>query len=269
MILAIDCGNTRTKWGLSGSTSEGESLGFGHPGGPRDVDAAERESGGVWVRLGAADRTGLASLRGVWRSMPVPAAVVIANVAGAAARDEIERALPERFPAAHWVRAARSQCGVTSAYAEPSELGADRWASLIGARALYPGPCLVVTAGTATTVDLLTARGHFSGGVILPGLDLMKSVLAARTAGLPLAQGRYAPAPDNTVDAIESGCLLAQAGAIERMFETMEAGAICVLSGGAAERVAPCLRIPLRRVEHLVLEGLVRIALERLAGAAA
>jgi type III pantothenate kinase len=64
----------------------------------------------------------------------------------------------------------------------------------------------------------------------------------------------------NAADAIETGCLLAQAGVIERAFATMEDGAACVLSGGAARRIARHLGIPVRLVDNLVLEGLVRIA---------
>ncbi len=88
----------------------------------------------------------------------------------------------------------------------------------------------------------------------------MKQSLAHNTAGLPLARGRFSGAPRNTADAIESGCVLAQAGAIERAFAAMEPGAACVVAGGAARRIAPHLGIPVRLADNLVLEGLVRIA---------
>jgi type III pantothenate kinase len=88
----------------------------------------------------------------------------------------------------------------------------------------------------------------------------MKRSLARNTAGLPLARGRFSDEPRKTADAIETGCLLAQAGAIERAFATLEHGAACLLAGGAARRIAPHLSIPVRLVDHLVLEGLVRIA---------
>lgn len=125
---------------------------------------------------------------------------------------------------------------------------------------MYRGPALVVNAGTATTVDMLTSSGLFSGGIILPGLELMKESLAARTAGLPLARGEYADHPRTTADAIETGCLLAQAGAIERVYARLEPGALCLVSGGAALKIAARLKVPVRVVENLVLEGLVQIA---------
>jgi type III pantothenate kinase len=232
MILAVDCGNSRLKWGL-------------HDG--------ER-----WIRTGTAPLAKLAGLGTAWKKIPPAAKVVVANVAGPAAQRRLEAALSRRG-SVNWVKAKRSECGVSNGYGRPSQLGADRWAALIAAWSMFRGACLVVVAGTATTVDALGSDGAFAGGMILPGLDLMKRSLAQSTAGLPLARGRYSSAPRSTADAIESGCLLAQAGAIERAFAAMGPGATCVLAGGSAERIAPRLGIPVRVVDNLVLEGLVCI----------
>jgi len=236
MILAIDCGNSRLKWGLY-------------------------DRGG-WLKTGSVPLSELANLKQTWKRLPSAEKVIIANVAGRSARRILEGAFSRRGVTPIWAVARRRECGVTNAYGKPAQLGADRWAALIGAWAMFGGPCLVVAAGTATTVDVLGSDGRFAGGMILPGIELMKQSLAHNTAGLPLARGRFSEAPRNTADAIESGCLLAQAGAIERAFATMESGAACVLSGGAADRIAPHLRIPVRLVDNLVLEGLVRIANE-------
>jgi type III pantothenate kinase len=156
---------------------------------------------------------------------------------------------------------------VRNAYERPEQLGADRWAALIGARSLHPGSTLVVMAGTATTVDLLDGQGLFRGGLILPGLDLMRRSLARNTAQLDLLPGEFRDTPTNTADAIFSGCLSAQAGAVERMFQHIaaEPDALCLLSGGAALHLLPLLRIPVRPVENLVLEGLARIGQEHFA----
>jgi type III pantothenate kinase len=108
----------------------------------------------------------------------------------------------------------------------------------------------VVTAGTATTIDVLSAEGEFSGGVILPGEELMRRSLAGNTARLPMADGELVALPRCTMDAITSGCLHAQAGADPQ----------CLLNGGAAERIAPALRIPFLLTDNLVLEGLAAIA---------
>jgi len=236
MILAIDCGNSRLKWGL-------------------------HENGG-WRRTGAVPVAELARLEKNWRRIAPTDKVVVANVAGRSVRRRLDAIFARRSLAPTWVEGKRRECGVTNGYGKPVQLGADRWAALIGAWSILRGPCLVVAAGTATTADVLRSDGTFTGGVILPGLELMKRSLAHSTAGLPLAKGRFSGKPSNTADAIETGCLLAQAGAIERAFATMEPGAVCVLSGGAADRIARHLGISVRLVDNLVLEGLVRIAEE-------
>jgi type III pantothenate kinase len=233
MILAVDCGNSRLKWGL-------------HDG--------ER-----WLQTGTAQLADVARLKKAWKGLPPADKIVVANVAGPAARRRLAGVLPRRTRVI-WVKAKRSGPGVRNGYDRPAQLGADRWAAVIAARSMFRGSCLVVVAGTATTVDVLRSDGTFAGGMILPGLDLMKRSLAQRTAGLPLARGRFSDAPRNTADAIETGCLAAQAGAIERAFETMGPGATCVLAGGAAKRIAPSLGIPARLVDNLVLEGLIQIA---------
>ncbi len=236
MILAIDCGNTRIKWGLHQS--------------------------GRWRRTGAVLLAEIERLEDDWNRLGAADIVVVANVAGSRVRRQLAAILSGRQPSPVWVKPLLRQCGVKNGYRNPKQLGADRWAALAGARALVKGACLVVMAGTATTADILEADGRFSGGVILPGLDLMKRSLAGSTAGLTNARGRFARRPGSTSDAIETGCLLAQAGAIERMHASLRPGAACVISGGAAARIIPHLRIAAREVDNLVLEGLVRIARE-------
>lgn len=236
MILAIDCGNSRIKWGAW-------------------LD-------GRWIARGTAGYDDARTLDTEWALLPAPRSVAIANVAGEAAQAALAPFLGRLPVAARWIRAQASQCGVENGYGEPARLGADRWAALIGARSLHRGACIVVMAGTATTIDRLDADGRFRGGLILPGTGLMKRALASNTADLPHASGHWRAFPVATDDAIESGCIEAQLGAIERMHARIEGGALCLLSGGAAESLAPMLNIPVRVVDNLVLEGLVRMASE-------
>jgi len=129
---------------------------------------------------------------------------------------------------------------------------------LIAARGLHEGPAVVVMAGTATTIDAHDAAGLFRGGLILPGLSLMREALARNTAGLPHAAGRYRTVPTNTDDAIVSGAIHATLGAIERIHALAGTDALCLLSGGAAAELAPHLMPARRLVGNLVLEGLAR-----------
>jgi len=125
---------------------------------------------------------------------------------------------------------------------------------------MFRGACLVVVAGTATTVDVLGSDGAFTGGMILPGLDLMKRSLAQSTAGLPLAKGRFSSAPRSTADAIESGLPSSRRRARSSARSRRWSPGRPACSPRAAHRVAARLGIPVRIVDNLVLEGLVRIA---------
>ncbi len=235
MLIAIDAGNTRIKWGLHDGTA--------------------------WMAQGALPNAAAAAqLAELGEQWPDAARVVGCNVAGSAVEEDIAVALAPRYSPPLWLRSSAAACGVSNGYEQPERLGADRWAALIGARGQAAGDCLVVCAGTATTVDWLDGSGVFRGGLILPGLDLMRASLASNTAQLPLADGNFVREPRNTMDAIISGCLHAQIGAIERMFGQIATAprAICLLTGGAAQRIAPLLSIPFELTDNLILEGLLR-----------
>ena len=227
MILCLDAGNTRLKYGLF--------------------------DGGGWRGQGALRHDALDDLR---TELPArPARIVACNVAGAAVRQRIEAFAASLAVPLDWLTSTAAACDVRNGYDTPQQLGADRWAALIGARALHAGACVVVMAGTATTIDVLDDTGLFRGGLILPGLALMRTALARNTADLPHAAGHYRVLPTNTDDAIVSGALHATLGAIARMRTEAR---LCLLSGGAAGELAPHLGLPYRLVDNLVLEGLAR-----------
>ena len=239
MILAIDAGNSRVKWGW--------------------------HDGGRWSSLSTVSLIEFAAanhdINPFAATHENPERIVISNVAGDGAHQLIINWTSIFDAEPLWLKGEAERCGVRSCYERPDQLGPDRWAALVAARALHEGPCLVVNAGTATTADVLSAQGEFLGGLILPGIDLMRFVLHEHTGRLPLQEGRFVQTPRNTVDAIETGCRHAQAGAVERMFRVAGAGAQCLVSGGAGMALIGQLSMPCRYVENLVLEGLARIAL--------
>lgn len=243
MILAIDAGNSRVKWGWYDSQLNGS----GGWSSIANVSLIEFAASSDHINPFSATHEN-------------PSRILISNVAGDGAHQLIVNwtSIFEAEP--EWVRGERELCGVRSLYDRPEVLGPDRWASLIAARALEPRrACLVVNAGTCTTVDALSAQGEFIGGLILPGIDLMRYVLHEHTGRLPLQEGRFVPAPRNTADAIETGCRHAQAGAVERMHRSMGPGSVCLVSGGGGPALIERLDLPCRYVENLVLEGLARI----------
>lgn len=236
MKLLIDAGNTRIKWALVGKETWLQS-------GTLPVERAGEL---------AQQFAGLQNVRQVW----------VSNVSSAEVERQIRDACGSIQP--RFIAATQAQCGVRNGYSDPSQLGSDRWAALIAAWHLVGGACLVVNSGTATTVDALSARGEFIGGLILPGVELMQRSLGGATARLPAAPaGAYAPFPLNTADALYSGALQASCGAIERQHALLnDSGAPVVLSGGAASALQDRLNVPLRIVDNLVLQGLLLIAQE-------
>ncbi len=243
--LLIDAGNTRIKWALA---APGAALGnWVAQGAHMHADAAEFPTALI-AALGA---------------VPAVGRVLIANVAGQPVRDMLASwlaapQLPVQQQAIEWFASVPERAGVRNAYRNPAQLGCDRFAAAIGAHALCPGKAIVVAnCGTATTIDAITADGTFLGGMILPGLGLMATSLARNTAQLPQVKPGKLPEgfADNTDDAILSGCLAAQSGAIERAFELHQA-VECIISGGAAPYIAPAVPVPYRHVENIVMIGL-------------
>lgn len=244
--LLIDSGNTRVKIALA--HAEGTDLRW------TDGEAIEQ------ARV-ASDPMRLASaITALCGKGPVDAAAG-ANVAGTGAAARIESALAQAGqPPVRWLRSGARACGVTNRYTEPERLGADRWASLLGARRRHPqDDVLIATFGTATTLDALSREGDFLGGVILPGFDLMRASLHRHTAQLPLAAGGLQPLPTNTDDAIASGCAAAQAGAVLVQLRHLSGRTgrtpRLLVAGGGAALLAPLLPQPFERAERLVLEG--------------
>jgi type III pantothenate kinase len=238
VILAVDAGNTRVKWAL--------------------------HDGHAFVRDGRRALADASAIERDWALLPAPDRIVVASVAGESVRSVLVRAARRWDRDPLFVAGTPRQCGVSSRYLDPAQLGPDRWAALIAARALGGHAQLVVCAGTATTIDCLLADGTFAGGLIVPGFDLMHDALASNTAQLTPEHGEFRDFPQQTKDAITSGAIHAICGAIERMRALMLANAgaepAIVATGGAAQLVARHLGRPVQVRDKLILEGLVRIA---------
>lgn len=232
-MLLLDVGNTRCKWALV-----------------RDDQ---------WTHSGALGNTEWRALQEAFLRLPAPSRILISNVAGNAVAERLRVLCAPWGRPLEFISAQPAQCGVRNSYEQPQRLGSDRWAALIAARRQVRGACLVVNCGTATTVDALSAEGEFLGGLILPGVYLMRRSLLGNTAQLPDADGVMREFPQNTADAMHSGILRATLGAIEYQYALLagrDAGARCVLGGGAADTVRPYLGMPLECLDNLVLKGL-------------
>jgi len=250
MMLLIDAGNTRIKWALvSGKDWLCRCV---LPAG--QAGELSRHITGHLDKFG----TGLHDIQQVW----------VSNVAGEEIAQHIRNIGAGKSGQPNFVVAREAQCGVRNGYSNASRLGSDRWAALIAAWHLVRGKCLVVNSGTATTIDTLSGRGEFLGGLILPGVELMQRSLIAAADQLKPAQGEYVPFPLNSADALYSGAIQASCGAIERQYALLDDdGAPVILSGGAAGLLQPYLNqklfsAPPRVAGDLVLQGLLLMARE-------
>jgi type III pantothenate kinase len=236
MILAIDAGNTRTKWGVF-------------------------DDQGLLAQQGVADNLDPAALGEQLKSLHGVRRAVVSNVAGAMVASRISLVLAGLNLPALWVKPQAAACGVSNGYQAPETLGSDRWAALVGAWNTYHAPCIVVNAGTAMTVDALSGQGEFLGGLIVPGLGLMRVSLVSGTAAVAPAPGHWRDFPDTTADAVHTGLIAACTGAIRHMEQVLAMregrAPLCILSGGDAEALAAALPMPATLNPHLVLHGLL------------
>ncbi|MGQ5523469.1 type III pantothenate kinase [Chitinimonas sp. PSY-7] len=235
-VLLLDAGNTRLKWALV--------------------------SGSQWLAEGIADYATLDTFQAHLANLPAPTRILGSNVAGTTVAASIAALFPQHQ--LEWLQSKPTETGLHNQYREPSQLGSDRWAAMIGARSSSTGDLLVVMAGTAMTVDAVIAEGDFLGGIITPGFRLMRESLAHGTADLGLPEGTTAAFPQSTGEAIVNGALAALAGAIAGQYAllTQRTGRTVriVLSGGDAplitSKLTPALAEQLMPIDNLVLRGL-------------
>lgn len=155
---------------------------------------------------------------------------------------------------------------------KPDHVGIDRLLDGVAANRLRAGnePAIVVDAGTATTVNLVTAAGTFVGGAILPGLELAARSLHQYTALLPLVdvqllrQNPVAPVGKDTRAAISSGIWFGQVGAIRELVAQLNADArvapLVLVTGGNGRALCQALGSGFRFEPHLALRALACVA---------
>lgn len=239
MMLLLDLGNTRLKWVLAEFGSS------------------------AWLARGAFGWSEPASkLVSAWSDLPPPSRIVGASVAGTERESQIEELAERLFSASpEWVRTPAEACGVRNAYAEPGNLGIDRFLAMVAAHAEGRAPCALVGIGTAVTLDALDREGRHLGGLIAPGPQLMQQSLRQATAQVrPAHPGQLLRLADNTADAVASGCWQAVAGLIDRFSDHMAArwgGELAlILDGGDAPPLLPLLKRSAQLSSDGVLRGL-------------
>lgn len=245
-VLLVDIGNTRVKWALL----RGARFTAGKP-------VAHEGKGDVLTAL----------IKRVPRDVE---RVLTVSVAGARLNQALSRAARARKLPVEFVKSGRRAGGVSNGYKDVWRLGADRWVGAIGAHALAHGrDVLYAMAGTALTIDLVTAGGRHRGGAIVPGPATMVNSLLAGTSGIRRrAQGLRASSGKlfaaDTASALAAGSRFAAAAFIDRAVEeaarALGSRPLLLLSGGGAADLRRHLRTRARDVPDLVLRGLAELA---------
>ncbi len=248
MILLADIGNTRIKW----ACSEGGRL-YAHGDARHDTGA-----GGLGPQGPC-----LASL---WHGLGVPERLLAVNVAGAALGEHLASSSVAAWGISpEFMQPAACGFGVTNAYREPRALGADRFAALVAARREFAGPVCVIDCGTAITVDVLNGDGVHLGGLIMPGVSLMRRSLARHTheIGDVLGSTRLALGT-STAEAVVAGTTCAASYTLDRVMSdlVLRLGPAlqCVLTGGDATFIRETLDRRCVLIHDLVLRGLAIMA---------
>ena len=162
---------------------------------------------------------------------------------------------------------AKCQAGLTNGYQNPAQMGVDRWLAMLAAFNAAKCGCLVVSCGTAVTIDSIRDDGMHEGGYILPGLMMMRDALLSRTGRIQYHCAEFDVSRvlgDSTARAVEHGAVNAVLSAIEHACdEHVKRQGSCNLfiTGGDAPSLAKHLSlvsssVSCHFVEDLVLNGL-------------
>jgi type III pantothenate kinase len=244
MFLLIDIGNTKTKWML------------------RDQKKIYQEDSFLTEDI---DQDYFQFSEKIHK-------ILVSNVAGFEKEAILKIKLKKFSCPVEFVKPHKKWKHLLNGYQDISSLGVDRWLSALSVCESIQKASLIVSVGTAVTIDYLSfdKKEHqytFEGGVILPGFHLTKNTLSQNTAQLINDDGKFQIPAINTANAIQSGFILSVLGNLKSFVElalSKSSDVHIILSGGDAEFIYQHLTEDLKRYttikKDLVLDGLFVLA---------
>jgi type III pantothenate kinase len=237
MILEMDFGNTRIKWRI-------------------------RNDVGVVLR-GAVDyEDGLPKIKSAIGDIARISVIWIASVLDPNSNDEIKCWLESNFNLTpQYCESSLHASGVVNGYGNPHSLGVDRWLAIVAAYNLYHCTCVVISAGTAITVDLVDQKGKHLGGYIVPGWSAALRTLNQNAKLIKLDEIKSVQLSPgvNTQSAVDHGLAVAYKGLIEgaraHLVGNQGGEAALIATGGDSWRIKEFFPDVLVN-DELVLDGL-------------
>ncbi len=244
MLLAIDIGNSATKFGVF----DGEKL--------------SKRFTAPTIRGKSADE--------IWESIESEVDFLVDRVVISSVVVELVDAFSElsenHFNTTPVIVDSTFDFGLEITYDPPSNAGTDRLVAASAAVRKYGKPCIVCSFGTATTIDAVNSRGEFVGGAIAPGINTLSEALFLKTSKLPRVElAKPAKAiGDSTAECIQSGIYYGYVGLVRELVTRIrgELGedAKVIATGGFVNLIAGEVDFLDQADESLILEGLCYLA---------
>ena len=260
MILLVDAGNSRLKWSYYSAGTRSEQFA---------QDYSQHEAGILLPLL---------LKKNVSNTDNPVSKLILVSVLGDDFTQKIKYVCQTLQIELQIIRSQAEAYGVKNSYIESQRLGADRFVGMIAAHHLRPKRhCIIVSCGTAVTIDAITVEGEHLGGLILPGLSQFSEQLIKKSALLSI-QGATKTTlfANNTADALASGRVYGLVEAINGISSRMKIELLkindlmekpnimypvqIILCGGDAKLLHPYLNESTQREDDWLMQGLQLIA---------
>lgn len=244
-VLIVDAGNSAVKWACSGTQGLTQMQSVLYP---------QSISSQFFI--------------GLWQDINMPVSITASCVANDSVWFALSEAAKELWSIdANKVFSLKDGYGLKNAYEDASSLGSDRWAAMIAALELTDNPFLLISAGSALTIDMVNETGQHMGGYIVPGLSMMRKSLNLHTANVKVGDTQEATPilslAKSTSACVEAGIHLSAVKLIEAVYEQQSKQVNklqCYLTGGNAALIDGLLEFKCDIVPDIVLRGLDKIA---------